>query len=94
MYELQSTINHSCFPNAQVEFPFNNHECVVNATKSIEPGEEILISYLNDCELERSRHSRQKSLREHYLFLCQCRKCKEQVDQPDVTSEEEMSEDD
>ena len=28
LYFLQSTINHSCDPNAVVEFPFNNHELV------------------------------------------------------------------
>ena len=28
LYFLQSSINHSCDPNAVVEFPFNNHELV------------------------------------------------------------------
>ena len=48
LYFIQSHINHSCVPNAIVEFPFNNHELVVNATKSIEPGEQIFISYLDE----------------------------------------------
>ena len=94
LFQLQSTINHSCSPNAQIEFPFNNHELVVNALKRIEPGEEILISYLDGCDLERSRHSRRKALLENYLFACQCPKCDEQVQDPDVTSEEELSEED
>ena len=29
LFFLQSTINHSCDPNAIVEFPFNNHELVI-----------------------------------------------------------------
>ena len=41
LYAKQSTINHSCEPNSVVEFPFNNHELVVNATKNISAGEEI-----------------------------------------------------
>lgn len=93
LYAKQSTINHSCEPNAVVEFPFNNHELVVNASKSINAGEEILISYLDECELERSRHSRVKMLRENYLFVCDCGKCLAQQDDPDVTSDEEMTDD-
>ena len=37
---------------------------------------------------------RQKSLRENYLFACQCVKCEAQVQDPDETSEEEMSDED
>ena len=74
-----------------VEFIFNNHELVVNATQNIDAGEEILISYLDDCDLERSRHSRNKSLAENYLFNCDCTKCQTQHGDPDITSDEEMS---
>ena len=94
LYAKQSTINHSCQPNSAVEFIFNNHELVVNATRNIDAGEEILISYLDDCDLERSRHSRNKSLAENYLFNCDCTKCQTQQGDPDVTSDEEMSEED
>jgi hypothetical protein len=91
LYAKQSTINHSCDPNAVVEFPFNNHELVVNAAKNINVGEEILISYLDECDQQRSRHSRIKLLQENYLFNCDCSKCSSQRDDPDVTSAEEMS---
>lgn len=57
-------------------------------------GEEICTSYLHDCMLERSRHSRQKELRENYLFNCTCPKCEEQKTNPDVTSDEEEDDDD
>ena len=43
--------------------------------------------------LQRSRHSRQKHLREHYLFTCSCQLCVQQADDPDVTSDEEMESD-
>ena len=89
----KSIINHSCEPNSAVEFPFNNHELVVNAQRDISAGEEILISYLNECELERSRHSRYKMLGENYLFNCDCMKCAKQIHDPDVTSDEEMTSD-
>lgn len=94
MYVLQSSINHSCSPNATVEFPYSNSTLAVRATRDILPDEEICISYLDECSLERSRHSRQKALSSLYLFRCQCEKCMQQAEDPDVTSEEECEEDD
>jgi len=94
LFFLQSHLNHSCQPNAVVEFPFNSHELVVNARTRIAPGEQIVISYLDENDVERSRHSRQKSLRENYLFACMCSKCEAQAQDPDETSEEEMSDED
>ena len=93
LYAKQSTINHNCHPNAVVEFPFNNHELVVNTTRPIDAGEEICISYLDECDLSRSRHSRSKMLTENYLFHCDCNKCQSQQDDPDITSDEEMTSD-
>ena len=89
LFFLQSHLNHSCQPNAVVEFPFNryrsyavvvflflftfskahyvtvtvpvkfqSHELVVNARTRIAPGEQIVISYLDENDVERSRHSR------------------------------------
>ena len=52
-----------------------------------------MISYLNECELKSGRHTRQRTLKENYLFLCQCELCRQQVNDPDETTEEEMSED-
>ena len=78
-------------PNSAVVFPFNNHELVVNARRNILAGEEILISYLDECECLRSRHSRNKELSENYLFNCDCMKCVSQMYDPDVTSDEEMT---
>ena len=66
----QSTINHSCAPNAEVAYPFNSHRCVVNTLRAVEPGEQILICYLSPGDMERSRHSRRKILRENYMFDC------------------------
>lgn len=89
LYVLQSTVNHSCLPNAVVEFPYSNNTLVLKAIRDIQPGEEICISYLEECELERSRHSRQKALSSLYLFICCCNKCKSQAGDPDITSDDE-----
>lgn len=94
LYSLQSACNHSCDPNAHPNFLHNNFRLSMVALKDIAVGEEIQISYLDECTLERSRHTRQKFLAENYLFKCDCSKCLSQADNPDVTSDEEMSDDD
>ncbi|GLV44238.1 SET and MYND domain containing class 5 [Carabus blaptoides fortunei] len=91
LYALQSACNHSCLPNAQPNFLHNNFQLSMVTLKDIQAGEEITISYLDECVLNRSRHSRQTFLAENYMFVCDCPKCQSQADDPDVTSEEEMS---
>ena len=69
LYILQSSINHSCVPNAEITFPYGNHRLALKATREINPEDEICISYLDECILERSRHSRQKILRYKVRFF-------------------------
>lgn len=89
LYLTQSKINHSCRPNAEIRFPYSNNLLQVVALRDITADEEICISYLDECQINRSRHSRQRRLQENYLFLCDCEKCQEEINQPDVTSDEE-----
>lgn len=93
LFQLQSAFNHSCAPNAESKFPYGNHRVQLKALRTIMPGDEICISYLDECSLQRSRHSRQKELAQNYLFMCWCERCTEQSSQPNCTSEEEMSDD-
>ncbi|XP_046622667.1 histone-lysine N-trimethyltransferase SMYD5 [Neodiprion virginianus] len=94
LYKLQSAANHSCAPNAIVEFPYSNSTLVLKAVRDIRPEEEICISYLDDCALERSRYSRQKALSSLYLFICRCDKCLSQADDPNETSDDYDDNDD
>ncbi|XP_014213594.1 SET and MYND domain-containing protein 5 [Copidosoma floridanum] len=94
LYVLQSSINHSCLPNAIIEFPYSSSTLVVRAVRDIHPNQEICISYLDECQLKRSRHSRQKALSALYLFLCKCERCQEQTGDLNVTSDEDYDEDD
>lgn len=93
LYRLERCINHSCVPNAEITFPQGDFTLTLVTKTTISPGEEICISYIDDCQLERSRHSRNKHLREYYLFECQCEKCIQQADDPDITSDDEEFED-
>ncbi|XP_054264416.1 histone-lysine N-trimethyltransferase SMYD5 [Macrosteles quadrilineatus] len=92
LYSLQRLANHSCQPNATVTFPHNDYTLSLRAERTIQPNEEICISYLDECLLSHSRHTRHKVLRDHYLFVCSCDRCQEQADDPDETSEEEEDE--
>lgn len=94
LYALQSACNHSCEPNVKAHFLKNNFTLSMLAVRDINAGEEILVSYLDDCTVSRSRHTRQKILMENYLFKCCCNKCICEADEPDITSEEEMSDSD
>lgn len=94
LYSTQSKINHSCVPNAQATFPHSDHTLALVALSDIAAGDEICISYLDECALERSRHSRQKELKENYLFVCRCGKCEAQSGDADVTSDEDDEDDD
>jgi hypothetical protein len=94
LYPIQSWVNHSCVANTEVKFPYRNHIVGLVATKDIELGEEITICYLDISEVQRSRYSRNKFLTEHYLFVCTCEKCIEQIGQDDCTSDEGMEDDD
>ncbi|KAK2192875.1 hypothetical protein NP493_21g07016 [Ridgeia piscesae] len=63
LYSLQSACNHSCDANAEVTFPHNDFTLCVKALRAIKQGEEVCICYLSECDVERSRHSRQKILK-------------------------------
>lgn len=61
LFQVHSSINHSCFPNAASVFD-GNHVLKLVAIRPIEPGDEINTSYIAPCELDHSRHTRQKYL--------------------------------
>lgn len=92
LFSLQSACNHSCIPNAEPTYLNNNSRLSLVALTDIKAGDEICISYLDECTLQRSRHSRNKELSENYLFKCNCSKCEQQANDPDITSDEEEEE--
>ncbi|POW17049.1 hypothetical protein PSTT_00882 [Puccinia striiformis] len=74
-------INHSCTPNAVVVFPeggegagsFAGKDWVkVIAIKPIEPGEEIVTSYIDSAG---TRQERRNELIKRYKFICDCSAC-------------------
>ena len=94
LFSLQSSCNHSCLPNAEPSYLHNNSRLSLVALNDIKEGDEICISYLDECTLQRSKHSRNKELSDNYLFVCQCLRCQEQITDADITSEEDDGDDD
>ncbi|ORC85520.1 uncharacterized protein TM35_000341320 [Trypanosoma theileri] len=73
IYTIGCLFNHSCDPNLQVLYSSVNDETLtVEALRDIEPGEELLISYIDESL---PYPDRQQQLYEHYLFTCRCSKC-------------------
>ena len=91
LFAIPSAVNHRCEPNCVSTFPFSNHTVALVASKDIEENEEVFISYLDECALSRSRHSRRQILEENYLFHCNCSRCQLEAGEPDMTSEDEES---
>ncbi|CAN6869884.1 unnamed protein product [Brassica oleracea] len=71
LFPLVSIINHSCSPNAVLVF--EEKMAVVRAMDNISKDSEVVtISYI---ETAGSTLTRQKSLKEQYLFHCHCARC-------------------
>lgn len=79
-------INHSCAPNAVIVFPEGGEGAGPKAgkdwvrliaIKSIEPGEEILTSYIDSSG---PRQERQNELMKRYRFVCDCKLCQSNPD--------------
>ncbi|TKY74311.1 Histone-lysine N-methyltransferase ASHR1 [Spatholobus suberectus] len=70
LYPVISIINHSCLPNSVLVF--EGKSALVRAVQHIPTGTEVLISYI---ETAGSTMTRQKVLKEQYLFTCTCPRC-------------------
>eukprot|EP00918_Siedleckia_nematoides_P006119 GHVU01013296.1.p1 GENE.GHVU01013296.1~~GHVU01013296.1.p1 ORF type:complete len:537 (+),score=99.20 GHVU01013296.1:642-2252(+) len=67
-----STFNHSCFPNAEVDFK-DSAEINVFALRAIDADEEIRTSYVDESK---PLNVRRRELKEFYGFDCGCEKCR------------------
>lgn len=94
LFVVQSKINHDCTPNATVAYPHSDHTLVLKAKRAIRSGEEICISYLDECDLRRSRNYRQVELKENYLFACKCKLCETQLLDPSQDFDDDAEDDD
>lgn len=87
MHPSMAMINHACTPNAAVVFPFggaakngqqkwnDGHDKIMQlvALRAIEPGEELLISYVDIADTYEDRRS---YLKKRYCFDCRCELCR------------------
>ena len=68
-----SRVNHSCDPNAEVRFLFDDHRATLVATRRIRAGEEVSISYIDDNA--RAGVKRRREMLAGWGFECECAKC-------------------
>lgn len=74
IYLVQSHLNHNCEPNVNVEtLPRKSEGLKVFAHRDIKAGEELTTSYVNPAH---SVNQRQRDLRVNWGFVCNCKKCK------------------
>ena len=66
-------VNHSCAPN--VRNALDGDEAVLVATRDLLAGDELLLSYLDEEEVQLTVAERQRSLQLKYRFHCTCVRC-------------------
>ncbi|KAK1888810.1 N-lysine methyltransferase SMYD2 [Dissostichus eleginoides] len=71
VYPDVALINHSCLPSVIVTY--NGTSAEIRAVKNMQPGDEVLISYIDLLYPTDDRNNR---LRESYYFTCDCQECK------------------
>ncbi|KAI0900696.1 hypothetical protein F4806DRAFT_449581 [Annulohypoxylon nitens] len=79
-----SRINHSCDPNCDWTTLYRPGHITIHATKTIDPGDELNISYLLDRTLNRDERRRELSLR--WGFDCACIVCQSQQEPHEANS--------
>lgn len=77
MYNECSTLNHDCMPNAARCDAVDGHvtgddRMIIRAIQSIQPGQEISISY---APLDWAYEERAEFFHDHYGFKCGCERC-------------------
>ena len=71
LFPLVCSANHSCDPNAWVDFDSGDSKAWMYALRDVCVGEEILIAYV---DTEGGTDERRRSLLE-YGFFCMCKRC-------------------
>jgi SET and MYND domain-containing protein len=77
LYLLTSLLNHSCEPNAKIDWQDPESNIIqIKTTRPIAKNEEVRISYIGGMKsLETNIDERRGYLQHHYGFLCQCPAC-------------------
>ncbi|KAF3938630.1 hypothetical protein ABW19_dt0203004 [Dactylella cylindrospora] len=79
IFPMSARLNHSCAPNVFHRYnPFINR-LTVHALRDIEPGEELLTSYIDICHPTVVR----RQLLKHWGFRCRCTACDSPDDEED-----------
>eukprot|EP01112_Ceratiomyxa_fruticulosa_P004344 TRINITY_DN1485_c0_g1_i3.p1 TRINITY_DN1485_c0_g1~~TRINITY_DN1485_c0_g1_i3.p1 ORF type:complete len:516 (+),score=55.60 TRINITY_DN1485_c0_g1_i3:279-1826(+) len=75
---LMHNANHSCRPNVSIASCENSNTMSLMAIRDIQPGEELVISYIDEDSLT-DVIERRKAIHSKYLFECKCERCTEEL---------------
>ena len=78
LWPTASVFNHSCIPNVRKERrgrEWHFYADCQNGGNTVQPGEELCITYLGGDEKEMSVVERRKKLSEEWAFFCRCERC-------------------
>ncbi|KAJ2981092.1 hypothetical protein NUW58_g6777 [Xylaria curta] len=85
LFPEAAKFNHSCDPNVIYECWAKEDCWAAFAGRDIAAGEELTITYIPNHQL---RDARQARVREHWDFICKCKKCTESEDSYTVSLQE------
>ncbi|KAK1756153.1 hypothetical protein QBC47DRAFT_299226 [Echria macrotheca] len=74
--------NHDCRPNADYYFEHRSLTQYIHATRDIQPGEELTLSYINTVM---TRNERLRKLNHNWGFQCACSACTQEKARADVS---------
>ena len=75
VFPLCAYFNHSCRPNCAHMFNESSQLYEVHALETLEPGDELTISYLGENKWHLPTDQRRSILHKNYGFQCMCRRC-------------------
>eukprot|EP01059_Diplonema_ambulator_P033632 TRINITY_DN7138_c0_g1_i12.p1 TRINITY_DN7138_c0_g1~~TRINITY_DN7138_c0_g1_i12.p1 ORF type:complete len:677 (+),score=221.02 TRINITY_DN7138_c0_g1_i12:41-2071(+) len=94
LFPCISLVNHSCAPNAFINFEGGPHTAFRRAnlrvTQYVEAGEEICISYGVHKNKIHSVKNRREALQQQYNFLCHCEACNTETEDPVSEEKQEL----
>ncbi|EPS40040.1 hypothetical protein H072_6181 [Dactylellina haptotyla CBS 200.50] len=79
MFPMCARINHSCAPNVFHRYSPSINRLTIHALRDIQPGEELLTSYIDICHPTVIR----RQLLKHWGFRCRCTACDSSDDEED-----------
>lgn len=78
IYHISAHLQHSCDPNIKLVFPYCNNILRIVASRNIDKGDEICMSYIH-LSSGMSSNARRSTLKSTYHITCTCELCEAEL---------------